>query len=52
MVWRKGNPPTQLVGMQAAAAIMEISTVVAYKTKNRVTILFSNPNSWACIQKR
>ena len=32
-VWRKGNPPTLLVGMQIEAAIMENSMEVTQKTK-------------------
>ena len=37
-VWRKGHPPTLLVGMQVGAATMENSTEVPQKTKNRVTM--------------
>ena len=36
-VWRKGNPPTLLVGMQIGAATMENNTVVPQKTKNKIT---------------
>ena len=37
-VWRKGNPPTLLVGMKIGAATMENSMEVPQKTKNRITI--------------
>ena len=37
-VWRKGNSPTLLVGMQVGAATMENSTEFPQKTKNRITI--------------
>ena len=40
---RKGNPPTLLVGMQIGAASTENSMEVPQKTKNRVTMLSSNP---------
>ena len=36
-VWRKGNPPTLLVGMQIGVATMENNMVVPQKTKNRIT---------------
>ena len=36
--WRKGNPPTLLVGMYTGAATMENSREVAQKTKSRVMI--------------
>ena len=34
-VWRKGNPLTLLVGMQAGTATMENSVGIPYKTGNR-----------------
>ena len=37
-VWRKGKPPTLLVGMEFGAASMENSMEIPLKTKNRVTI--------------
>ena len=37
-VWRKGNPPTLLVGTETGAATMENSMEVPQKTKNRVAI--------------
>ena len=37
-VWRKGNPPTLLVGMYIDTAIVENSMEVPKKTKNRLTI--------------
>ena len=37
-VWRKGNPPTLLVGMYIGIATMESRMEVAKKTKNRATI--------------
>ena len=39
---RKGNPPTQLVGMQADAATLENSMEVPQKVKNRTTLQSSN----------
>ena len=37
-IWRKGNPPTLLVGMELGAATMENSMTVLQKTKNRIAI--------------
>ena len=37
-VWRKGNPPTLLVGMQIGAANVENSMEVPQTTKNRIII--------------
>ena len=37
-VWRKGNPPTLLVGLLIGTATVENSTEVLQKTKNRVSI--------------
>ena len=37
-VWRKGNPPTLLLGMQVDAAIMENNKEGSQKAKNRITI--------------
>ena len=37
-VWRKGNPPTLLVGMQVDAPTMEDSMEDPQKAKNRITI--------------
>ena len=34
-VWRKGNPPTLLVGMKTSAATMENSVEIPYKIANR-----------------
>ena len=42
-VWRKGNPPTLLVGLYIGIATMESHMEVAKKTKNRATMRFSNP---------
>ena len=42
-VWRKGNPPTLLLGMQVDAAIMENNKEGSQKAKNRITIWSSNP---------
>ena len=36
-IWRKGNPPTLLVGMQIGAATMENSMEVSQKLENRAT---------------
>ena len=33
-VWRQGNPPTVLVGMETGAATMQNSMEVPQKTKN------------------
>ena len=37
-VWKKGNPPTLLVGVSTGTTTMENSMEVLQKTKNRVTI--------------
>ena len=37
-VWRKGNPPTLLVGIYIGTATMENSMEVPQKTKNRIAI--------------
>ena len=37
-VWRKGNPPTLLVGKLIGAATMENSMEAPQKNKNRVAI--------------
>ena len=37
-VWRKGNPPTLVVGMQVGAATVENSMQVPQRTKNAATI--------------
>ena len=37
-VWRKGNPPTLLVGIQVGADTMENSVEIPQKTKDRITI--------------
>ena len=42
-MWRKGNPPTLLVGMLIGATTMENSMQITQKTKNGVAILSSNP---------
>ena len=44
-VWRKGNPPTQLVGMQTSTAAMENSVEIPLKTGNRTAIWPSNSTS-------
>ena len=44
-IWRKVNAPTPLVGMSTDKAIMENSTEVPQKMKNRTTILSCNPTS-------
>ena len=44
-VWRKGNPPTLLVGMQTSTATMENSVEIPLKTGYRTTIWPSNPTS-------
>ena len=38
MVWRKGNSPTLLVGIQVGMATTENSMEVPQKTKNRIII--------------
>ena len=35
-VWRKGNPPTLLVGMQTSTATMENSVEISSKTGNKL----------------
>ena len=37
-VWRKGNPPTLLVGMEMGAASLENSVEIPQKTEYRTTI--------------
>ena len=37
-MWRKGNPPTLLVGIEIGGATMENSMEVPQKMKNRLTI--------------
>ena len=37
-VWRKGNPPTLLVGLEVDETSMENSMEFPQKTKNRTTI--------------
>ena len=44
-VWRKGNPLTQLVGMQTSTATMENSVEIPLKTGNRTAIQPSNPTA-------
>ena len=41
-MWRKGNPPTLLMGMQADAATLENSMEVPQKVENRATVRSSN----------
>ena len=41
-MWRKGNPPALLVGMEIGAATVENSMEVCQKIKNRTIILSSN----------
>ena len=42
-VWRKGNSPTLLVGMQTGTATMVNSMEVPLKTENKTSIRSSNP---------
>ena len=44
-VWRKGNPPTLLVGMQTSTATMENSVEIPSKTGNRTALWPSNPTA-------
>ena len=44
-VWRKGNPPTLLVGMQTSTATMENSVEIPEKIANRTAIWPSNPTA-------
>ena len=37
-MWKKGKPPTLLVGMYIGTATMENSMEVPYKAKNIITI--------------
>ena len=37
-MWKKGNRPTPLVGMQIGAAIVKSSVEIPQKTKNGVVI--------------
>ena len=43
-MWRKGTPPTLLVGLKIDTAAMENSTEVPQKTRNRTT---QQSYSWA-----
>ena len=50
-VWRKGNPPTLLVGMETGTTTMENRMEVPQKTKYRTTYLMTQQShSWAYIQ--
>ena len=42
-VWRKGNPLTLLVGMQADKTTVENRMEISLKTKNKIIIQSSNP---------
>ena len=42
-VWRKGNPLALLVGMQIDTATMENGIKISLKTRNKTTIIPSNP---------
>ena len=42
-VWRKGNPPTLLVGMYIDKTTMENSIELPQKPKCRTTVCSSNP---------
>ena len=44
-VWRKGNPPALLVGMQTSIATMENSMEIPLKIGNRTAIGPSNPTA-------
>ena len=37
-VWRKGNPPAVLVGMQIDTVTIEDSMEIPLKTRNKITI--------------
>ena len=37
-MWRKGNPPTLLVGIQAGTATLKNGMEVPQKVKNKVTL--------------
>ena len=50
-VWRQGNPPTVLVGMEAGAATEQNSTEVPQKTKTRAAIWLCNPTSGIHLDK-
>ena len=41
-MWRKGNPPTLLVGMQAGATTLENRMEVPQKVENRANLRPSN----------
>ena len=42
-VWRKGSPPTLLLGMKVASGTVENSMEDPQKTKSRITLYSSNP---------
>ena len=50
-MWRKGNPPTLLVGIQVGATTVDNSMEVPQKTKNRITVI-QQSHSWAYIQTK
>ena len=50
-VWRKGNPPTFLVGMWIGAPTMEKNLEVPQKIKNKSCHMIQQSHSWTYIQK-
>ena len=51
-VWRKGNPPTLLVGMQTVAGAREDSMEVPQKTKKKNYQMIQQFCSWVYIQRK
>ena len=50
-MWRKGNPPTPLVGMKVGAATVENSMEVPQKAKKEGYHMIQLSDSWAYIWK-
>ena len=51
-VWRKGNPPTFLVGMWIGAPTMEKNLEVPQKIKNKSCHMIQQSHSWTYIHEK
>ena len=49
-VWRKGNPLTQLVGMQTSTATMEKKSVEEIENKTSYSIKYNNWSKERCTE--
>ena len=45
-IWRKGNPPILLVGMQTNEAIMENSVEISLKSRNKIYHIKQQSHYW------